>query len=153
MSIANDVLKLISSTYWKPNGKNGIDKQTIYKLIEYNTAPWTNSDYVYQIVVRSYSPGYDYLADFYDQLGYIDIKGKIHYGIGNIGQISNDGKTLKWEYGRADEWNKIEENVIPKPTADYYSEQSIREINKSDTDYLYGKMSKAYPSYSQFQGL
>ena len=52
----------------------------------------------------------------------------------------------------ADEWNKIEENVIPKPTADYYSSESIKEINKSDTDYLYGKMSQAYPYYSQFQG-
>ena len=144
MTEASNVLQKINKTHWLSE-----DKNIVYGIFSYTTSPWPNNNYVYQIYVRSYSIGYEYLADMNDQVGGIDNLGNIHYGPGFIGKLTDDN-TIQWFGGRFGKWTKI--TNIPNPTADYYSQQSIQAMDNANTAYIKDKYDRGYPYYSQFPG-
>jgi len=138
-----NLAKKLDKTFWKGDTTN-----TIYGIFLYNTAPWTNSNFVYQIVVRSYSVGYGYVADSYDQLGGIDQGGNISYAA-NVGRLVDD-KTLKFYSGRYDTWTKVE---IPSIThGDQFDINNVRVAEKQNTEYIMDKYNQTYPYYSQYSG-
>jgi len=143
MDALKDLALKIDKSFWKGNTTN-----TIYGIFLYNTAPWTNSNYVYQIVVRSYSSGYGYVADSYDQLGGIDLGGNIAYAA-NVGRLIDDN-TLKFFAGRYDTWTRVQ---VPNIThGDQFDINNVRVAEAQNTDYIMNKYNQTYPSYSQFMG-
>jgi hypothetical protein len=146
----HEIAKLIDKTYWKSTNSNNIDSNTIYGIFLHNTYPNVNNDKVYQIVIRSFTPGYNWLSDMYDQIGGIYVDGTIEYS-GSIG-ILNDVNTIKWLAGKTGVWNKLDKSSFPVPTSSSYSREDIQEGNKIDTNYILNKYQQAYPYYSQFTG-
>jgi len=143
MDTLQSLAKKLDKTFWKGDTTN-----TIYGIFLYNTAPWTNSNYVYQIVVRSYSSGYGYVADSYDQLGGIDQGGNISYAA-NVGRLVDDN-TIKFYAGRYDTWTKVE--IPPITHGDQFDINNVRVAEMQNSTYLTGKMNAAYPYYSQYLG-
>jgi hypothetical protein len=147
MSIATDVMNKIQNTYWLPESKD-----MVYGIFAYTTSVWPNNNFVYQIVVRAFTPGYSYLSDMYDQIGGIDVNGLIHYGPGFIGKLNNDN-TIEWISGKYSTWNKYNQS-LPTPTADRYSQDYIRKVNDAETAYLKDKYNRTYNSYfNQINGI
>jgi hypothetical protein len=147
MSVATEVLKKIQNTRWIPDSKD-----IVYGIFSYTTSVWPNNNFLYQIVVRAFTPGYSYLSDMYDQIGGIDVNGLIHYGPGFIGKLTDDN-TIQWISGKYTTWNKFNQ-PLPTPTADYYSQDSIRQMNNTETAYIKDKYNKNYNLYyNQINGI
>jgi hypothetical protein len=143
MDEIKSIAQKIDKTFWKGDTTN-----TVYGIFLYNTAPWTNSNYVYQIVVRSYSIGYDYVADSYDQLGGIDMGGNIVYSA-NVGKLVDD-KTIKFYSGRYDSWTRVEVPNIKH--GDTFDINNVRVAEMQNSEYINKIYNKTYPYYSQFPG-
>ena len=143
MNKAFDTLNQINNTYW-------LDKEAnvVYSIFQYNSALWTNSNYVYQIVVRAFTVGYSFPADTYDQLGYIDINGLIHYGAGRVGKVEDNGSKIQWIMGMYNSWSKVEN--IPEPTPHPFSSTVIKQMDQADTAYIDQKYNETYNKYNNY---
>ena len=147
MSVATDVMNRLQNTYWLTDKKD-----MVYGIFSYTTSVWPNNNFIYQIVVRAFTPGYSYLSDMYDQIGGIDINGMIHYGPGFIGKLNNDN-TIQWVSGKYDKWNKYTQ-PLPTPTADFYSIENINAVDNSNTAYIKDKYNNTYNKfYNQINGI
>lgn len=143
MNKAFNTLSQINNTYW-------LDKEAnvVYSIFQYSSALWTNSDYVYQIVVRAYTVGYGYPADTVDQIGYIDINGLIHYGAGRVARIEENGTKLQWIMGMYNSWSKVQQ--LPEAIPNMYGSSVIRQMDKADTAYIDQKYDETYNKYNNY---
>ena len=143
MNKAFNTLNQINNTYW-------LDKEasTVYSIFQYNSALWTNSDYIYQIVVRAYTIGYGYPADTIDQLGFIDINGLIHYGAGRVGKIEENGSKIQWIMGMYNSWSKVQ--TLPEPMSNVFRNDVIRKMDQADTAYIEQKYDETYNKYNNY---
>ena len=122
---------------------------TVFGIRLYNSQPYVNFDYPYQLALNFYSPGPGYLATNTQQQGGVAVGGTIAYANEAWkGAMSPDGNTIVWNGtlgSRPVYWNRV--GTVPLiTTTDQYSAKSVMAMDDILSSRLYREMQATYPS-------
>lgn len=145
MEQAKSVAYALNGTFWTSESF----PHTVIGVRLYNSQPYVNFDYPYQLALSFYSPGPSYLADTTQQQGGVGLGGVIAYSNEAWkGSLSADGRMIVWNGSLGSKpvwWNKVE-NVPYISTTDQYSGANIMSIDRDLSSQLYREMARTYPS-------
>lgn len=147
MELAKKVAFAINNTFWTSSAF----PYTVFGIRLYNSQPYSNFDYPFQLQINFFNPGPDYLADTQQQLGGVSLDGIIAYSGGAWeGVLSADGKKISWKGTigmKPVVWEKVE-NVPANTENNQYSSQAISDIARQQSTYLNDRVRTAYPYQS-----
>jgi hypothetical protein len=145
MERAKAVAYAINGSFWTSEQF----PQTVFGIRLYNSQPYVNFDYPYQLALSFYSPGPGYLADTKQQQGGVGLNGVIAYANeGWKGELSADGNTIVWNGtlgSRPVYWNRVQ-NVPMISTNDQYSASSVMKMDDVLSRRLWDEMKSTYPA-------
>ena len=147
MELARRVAYALNNTFWTSSAF----PNTVFGFRLYNAQPYVNFDYPFQLNISFYNPGPGYLADTQMQQGGVSLDGIIAYSGGAWeGVLSKDGKKISWKgtIGMKPVVWELVENVPPNTENNQYSDQSLMDLAKQQSRYLWDRERTKYPYQS-----
>jgi hypothetical protein len=128
----------INNSFWTTSS----DPNTLIGIRLYNSDPFTNVEYPYQLQITFYSPGYSYFADTTQKLGGVSIYGYISYDnwmgeLLNLDTILWNGRTL---------WTRIDKLPVQQQTQQN-DPNAVYNFDNTFSGALHKKLSDTYGSY------
>jgi hypothetical protein len=140
METVRTILNSVKDSYWIGNRTD-----TVYAIFVNDESLYTNTMLPYRLTYRLYNAGRYAIADSFYYDGGIALDGRLVILDDTYGTL--EGNTIRWN--NSDVWNRVSD--LPQPRLNGTELQGAMDLKESA--WLNGKMTEAYPYYTQFNGM
>ncbi len=138
------VAELLNNTFWKTS----TDSNTLIGIRLYNSQPYGNVYYPYQLLLTFYTPGYTLYADTQQQIGYVGLDGTIIYSNQAWKGQLIDSDTIVWLGqigGKGVSWTKV--STLPADPQTLTYAEKVKQFENDFTGILHKEYTSAYSTY------
>jgi len=140
METVRTILNSVKDSYWIGNRTD-----TVYGIFVNDETLYTNTMLPYRLTYRVYNSGRYAIADSFYYDGGISLDGNLVILDDTVGTL--EGNTIRWNNG--DIWNRVSD--VPQPRMNGIELQDA--MDERESAWLNERITRAYPFFSQFQGM